>query len=59
MQKTAHGFTAQQLGPMTALSIPMFAQTGLVRAWFTTRRYGQRDELKLSIARMGATDETM
>ena len=42
---------------MTALSIPMFAQTGLVRAWFTTRRYGQRDDLKLSIARMGATDE--
>ena len=57
LQKTAHGFTAQQLGPMTALSIPMFAQTGLVRAWFTTRRYGQRDDLKLSIARMGATDE--
>lgn len=57
LQKAQHGFPVQKLGEMTALTIPMFVQTGLVKAWFTTRRYEERNDLKLSIARMGATDE--
>lgn len=57
LAQAAHGFEQKQLGPMTALSIPMFERTGLVKALFTTRRYGDRTDLKLSIARMGATDE--
>lgn len=57
LARAVHGFAQKQLGPMTALSIPMFEETGLVKALFTTRRYGDRTDLKLSIARMGATEE--
>ena len=54
LQKAVHGFPVRQLGAMTALTIPMFENTGLVKAYFTTRRYAGRADLKLSIARMGA-----
>lgn len=57
LQKAVHGFPVRQLGAMTVLTIPMFENTGLVKAYFTTRRYAGRADLKLSIARMGAIDE--
>ena len=35
LQKAVHGFPVRQLGAMTALTIPMFENTGLVKAYFT------------------------